>query len=65
VDVLYGDWNPTGRLPFTIAKKTEDYPAQPVLGGDDDDILNIVYEEGLHIDYRHFDAVSGSYTLHH
>lgn len=26
-DVLFGDVNPSGRLPFTIAKKEEDYPA--------------------------------------
>jgi beta-glucosidase-like glycosyl hydrolase len=24
-DVLYGDWNPSGRLPFTIAKHERDY----------------------------------------
>jgi hypothetical protein len=24
-DVLYGDWNPSGRLPYTIAKKESDY----------------------------------------
>src|SRR6266581_1020530 len=39
-DVLYGDWNPSGRLPYTIAKKQEDYPAQIALGGGPLDVLN-------------------------
>jgi beta-glucosidase len=25
VDVLYGDWNPSGRLPYTIARAEQDY----------------------------------------
>lgn len=32
VDVLYGDTNPSGRLPFTIAKSPSDYPAQIATG---------------------------------
>ena len=46
VDVLYGDWNPSGRLPYTIAKSPADYPAQLITGGEDDDILDIPYTEG-------------------
>jgi len=46
VDVIYGDKNPSGRLPYTIAKSLEDYPAQIVLGGDGEEILNITYSEG-------------------
>lgn len=46
VDVLYGAWNPSGRLPYTIAKAVEDYPAQPVDGGSDTDIIDIPYTEG-------------------
>lgn len=30
-DVLYGDYNPSGRLPYTIARNASDYPAQLVL----------------------------------
>ncbi|KAK0185894.1 glycoside hydrolase family 3 protein [Armillaria mellea] len=56
VDVLYGDWNPSGRLPYTIAKSADDYNAPLITGGTDEDILNIPYTEGLHVDYRHFDA---------
>ncbi len=60
VDVLYGDFNPSGRLPYTIAKSAEDYSAQLVTGGTGNQILKIDYTEGLNIDYRHFDAVSPS-----
>lgn len=28
VDVLYGSYNPSGRLPYTIARDQADYPAQ-------------------------------------
>ncbi|KAJ6617970.1 beta-glucosidase [Mycena sp. CBHHK59/15] len=55
-DVLYGGWNPSGRLPYTIAKQVEDYPAQLVLGGQPADIISIPYTEGLNVDYRHFDS---------
>ncbi|GJE84410.1 glycoside hydrolase family 3 protein [Phanerochaete sordida] len=55
-DVLYGDYNPSGRLPYTIAKSPSDYPTQLITGGGPNDILSIPYTEGLFIDYRHFDA---------
>ncbi|KAJ7262759.1 beta-glucosidase [Mycena haematopus] len=55
-DVLYGDWNPSGRLPYTIAKNASDYSAHLILGGEGSDILNITYTEGLNVDYRAFDA---------
>lgn len=57
-DVLYGDWNPSGRLPYTIAKRIEDYSAQIITGDGIQDILSIPYDDRLQIDYRHFDAVS-------
>ena len=55
-DVLYGDFNPSGRLPYTIAKQLSDYSAQLTTGGGPSDILSIPYSEALNIDYRHFDA---------
>lgn len=56
MDVLYGNYNPSGRLPYTIAKQPTDYPTRLILGGAPQDILNIPYTEGLYIDYRWFDA---------
>ncbi|OSD03878.1 glycoside hydrolase family 3 protein [Trametes coccinea BRFM310] len=56
VDVLWGDVNPSGRLPYTIAKSPADYGAQLITGGTGDEILRIDYTEGLNIDYRHFDS---------
>ncbi|KAF8200297.1 glycoside hydrolase family 3 protein [Pholiota molesta] len=60
-DVLYGVWNPSGRLPYTIAKNAADYGAQLVLPAagqnpSGTDPLQIPYTDGLNIDYRHFDA---------
>jgi hypothetical protein len=46
VDVIYGAVNPSGRLPYTIAKSPQDYPAQAVEGGNGEEILNITYSEG-------------------
>ena len=49
VDVLWGDTNPNGKLVYTIAKSADDYGSKVVPGDDD-------YEEGVNIDYRHFDS---------
>ncbi|PIL26464.1 hypothetical protein GSI_12222 [Ganoderma sinense ZZ0214-1] len=65
VDVLYGAVNPSGRLPYTIAKDPDDYPAQLVTapanitgqtGWLPLPVFIIEYTEGLYVDYRHFDA---------
>jgi beta-glucosidase len=53
--VLFGDVNPSGRLPVTYAKSFEDYPATSAeqFPGVD---LTATYSEKLLIGYRHFDA---------
>jgi beta-glucosidase-like glycosyl hydrolase len=56
-DVLYGAVNPSGRLPYTIAKKRSDYSADvQYFTSPDTDKSQIYYNEKLNIDYRHFDA---------
>jgi len=57
VDVLYGNVNPSGRLPYTVARSESDYgvllnstvdPSNPAF-------LQSNFTEGLYIDYRDFD----------
>ncbi|KAL0097808.1 glycoside hydrolase family 3 protein [Phycomyces blakesleeanus] len=48
-DVLFGDVNPSGRLPYTIAKEESDYPV-PI-----DSDLEVDYTEKLEIGHRWFD----------
>lgn len=55
VDVLYGAYNPSGRLPFTMGKRREDYGVD-VVYNDPAAIPQLDYTEGLLIDYRYFDA---------
>ncbi|KAG9113524.1 hypothetical protein FRC07_007769, partial [Ceratobasidium sp. 392] len=54
VDVLYGKCNPSGRLPYTIARAPEDYSAQ-IVYSDSSEQPQIPYSDGLLIDYRWFD----------
>ncbi|KAI7851872.1 beta-glucosidase [Circinella umbellata] len=49
-DVLFGDVNPSGRLPYTIAKKQDDYPAH--ISSE----AQIEYTEKLLLGYKYFDA---------
>ena len=55
MDVLYGDVNPSGRLPFTVAKNETDYGEllNSTIGSGPFPQSN--FTEGLYIDYRHFD----------
>lgn len=51
-DVLFGDVNPSGKLPDTFGYKREDYPDYNNFPGKNG-IVN--YEEGIYVGYRHFD----------
>ncbi|THH02894.1 hypothetical protein EW026_g96 [Hermanssonia centrifuga] len=55
-DVLYGAYNPGGKLPYTIGKSINDYAAQITTSGSG--IVQIPYNEGIFIDYRHFDQAN-------
>lgn len=59
VDVLFGDVNPSGRLPYTIAKKEGDYgPGSKIkyLPTPSEGLSpQQNFSEGLYIDYRYFD----------
>ncbi|KAK8203779.1 glycoside hydrolase family 3 protein [Phyllosticta capitalensis] len=59
VDVLYGDVNPSGRLPYTLAEKESDYYfaniTSSVSNPNDTNAWQADFTERLLIDYRHFD----------
>ena len=53
-DVVFGDVNPSGKLPFTFPKQLTDSPAhQP--GMTFPNRHKVVYEEGIFVGYRWFD----------
>ena len=51
-DILFGDVNPSGKLPTTFLKKWEDSPAYGNFPGEKG---NVYYKEGIFVGYRHFD----------
>ncbi|KAK8125586.1 glycoside hydrolase family 3 protein [Apiospora kogelbergensis] len=59
VSILYGESNPSGKLPYTVAANESDYShlLQPDLA---EGIFEIYpqsnFTEGVYVDYRHFDA---------
>lgn len=58
VDILYGDVNPSGHLPYTIALNGTDYNAPPTTAINTTGYYDWQswFDEKLEIDYRHFDA---------
>jgi beta-glucosidase len=51
--VLFGDANPSGKLPVTFPKKFEDSPAYGHYPGEN---LRVDYAEGIYVGYRYFDT---------
>ena len=57
-EVLFGDVNPSGKLPFTFEKRFQDNPAYPNYPNDlsvDATGNTAVYKEGIFVGYRGFD----------
>ena len=57
-DILYGDYNPSGHLPYTIALNGSDYNAPPTTAINTTGYFDWQswFDEKLEIDYRYFDA---------
>lgn len=56
VDVLFGDVDASGRLPYTIGRSIEDYgPGAQILYKTDEPLPSMNLSQGLYLDYRYFD----------
>ncbi len=51
-DVLFGDVNPSGKLPFSFINEFKESPAYGNYPGDN---LHVKYAEGIYVGYRYFD----------
>ncbi len=51
-DVLFGDVNPSGRLPFSFINNFKESPAYGNYPGEN---LHVKYAEGIYVGYRYFD----------
>jgi beta-glucosidase len=51
--VLFGDANPSGKLPVTLPKRFEDSPANGHYPGEN---LKVAYAEGIYVGYRYYDT---------
>ena len=53
--ILFGEINPSGKLPMTFPKKLEDHPAHK-LGEYPGDTVNVHYFDDIYVGYRYFDT---------
>jgi beta-glucosidase len=51
--VLFGDADPSGRLPVSLPKRYEDNPAYGHYPGEN---LQVSYDEGIYVGYRYYDT---------
>ena len=51
-NVLFGNVNPSGKLPVTFPKRIEDNPSFGYYPGED----QVIYNEGIYVGYRHYDT---------
>ena len=55
-DIIFGDVNPSGKLPYTVGKSLSDYgPGGQIMYKPNEVIPQVDFDEGLYIDYRYFD----------
>ncbi|KAI0011422.1 glycoside hydrolase family 3 protein [Xylariaceae sp. FL0662B] len=55
-DVIFGDVNPSGKLPWTIGKSLDDYgEGAKIMYLPNGIVPQQDFKEGLYVDYRHFD----------
>jgi len=54
--IIFGDVNPSGKLPVTFPVKLEDSPAHALGAYPGDSSLNEYYKEGIMVGYRYFDT---------
>ncbi|RLD64361.1 MAG: beta-glucosidase [Bacteroidetes bacterium] len=52
-DILFGDVNPSGKLPVTFPKHYEDSPAYKFYPGENS---QLTYSEGIYVGYRYYDT---------
>ncbi len=55
-DVIFGDVNPSGKLPFTMPVSLRDSPAHALNTYPGQDSATVVYKEGILVGYRWFDT---------
>ncbi len=56
-EILFGDVNPSGKLPYSFERKWEDNPVYNYYYDHNGD-LNVTYGEGLFLGYRYYDTAS-------
>ncbi|NPD88725.1 MAG: glycosyl hydrolase [Asgard group archaeon] len=54
-NVLFGDVNPSGKIPLTFPKQLKDSPAHKSTKTFPGEDLKVYYEEGIYIGYRYFE----------
>lgn len=53
-DILFGDYSPSGHMPYTIPKSESDYPHSVSIINQPFGQIQDTFTEGLYVDYRHF-----------
>ncbi|KAH8663495.1 glycoside hydrolase superfamily [Tricladium varicosporioides] len=66
-DILFGDYSPSGHLPYSIPKKEDNYPSSVSLRGFAFFQVQDTFEEGLYIDYRYLNkhSIAPRYAFGH